>query len=163
MINEQKEPNGAIIDKTRKYRYLLWRTWDDTKSYASFILLNPSKANKNKSDLTVDKCLAFAQKWELGGIEIVNLFAYRSPKKEILKTISDPIGPENDRYILESVKNASLVVAGWGNDGLYLNRDQEVMNLVKDHCILYCLLKNKSGCPTHPRDLSINLQLSKFE
>ena len=39
--------NTAKLSECRKYRYALWRTWDDSKPYVMFVGLNPSTADEN--------------------------------------------------------------------------------------------------------------------
>ena len=75
-----------------------------------------------------------------GWLEMVNLFAIRSTDSNQLKIVSDPIGQQNDEYIMNAVRDASLVVIAWGENGDYLNRDKEVMNLLsKTNILVYCL------------------------
>lgn len=45
--------NGAIFSDDRKYRYVLWRSWDNEKPRVMFIGLNPSTANESTDDLRV--------------------------------------------------------------------------------------------------------------
>ncbi len=48
---------------------------------------------------------------------VTNLFAVRYRYPQILSTHRDPIGPENDLFLLPTVKQAHMVVAIWGNQG----------------------------------------------
>lgn len=68
---------GAQFSQCRKYRYALWRTWDDD-SHITFIGLNPSTADETEDDPTIRRCIAYAKKWEFGGINMLNLFAFRA-------------------------------------------------------------------------------------
>ena len=82
---------------------------------------------------------------------MVNLFSYRATKFDVLKEINNPIGEGNDEYILKAVKNASLVVIAWGENGDYQNRNREVLKLLTDANISYqCLEVLKCGQPKHP-------------
>ena len=45
--------SGADFSPCRKYRYKLWRIWDETLPLAMFIGLNPSTADEVKDDNTV--------------------------------------------------------------------------------------------------------------
>ena len=40
----------AKFSACRKYRYALWRNWDESKPYAMIIGLNPSTADENEND-----------------------------------------------------------------------------------------------------------------
>lgn len=153
----------AYIDSTKKYRYLLTRKWDTKKPDVTFIMLNPSTADAFEDDPTIINCCKLSKEWGLGGIEVINLFAYRSSKPDELKKALDPIGPENNEHIIKAIKSSSLTIAAWGNHGTFLNRDKEVIDLVNNYCDLYCLLVNKTGCPTHPKNLSVDIKPVKFK
>jgi hypothetical protein len=140
---------GADIDNTEKYRYSLWRSWDDTKPRALFIMLNPSTADANEDDPTVRRCIGFARDWKYGSIEVVNLFAYRATDPSELLRAADPIGPKNDTYIQQGLSRSSLVILAWGTKGTLKGRDREVISAVKSF-EPHCLEKTKDGHPKHP-------------
>ena len=150
---------GAILSECRRYRYALWRIWDKSVSYAVFIALNPSTADETNDDRTVDRCIGFASSWGYGGVYVANLFAYRSPNRRILKIVEDPVGKDNDKWLVRLSQKAGIVVAAWGNDGTYMNRDKEVLAMLPD---LYYLALNKSGQPAHPLYLKGNLKPIPF-
>jgi hypothetical protein len=147
---------GAIIDESGIYRYLLWRTWDKSKERVTFIMLNPSTADHNIDDATIRRCVGFAQSWGFGGIEVVNLFAYRATHPEVLKMCNDPIGPENDEYISISATRSGKVVAAWGTNGNFRNRNKAVLKSLGE---VYCIDVSKDGHPKHPLYLKSELQL----
>lgn len=68
----------AILSEDRKYRYILSRTWDETKPTVLFIGLNPSTADEKTDDPTIRKCINYAKCWGYGKILMANLFAFRS-------------------------------------------------------------------------------------
>jgi hypothetical protein len=41
---------------------------------------------------------------------MLNLFAYRATDPRVLRTVADPVGPDNDRHLLEVCRRAALVV-----------------------------------------------------
>lgn len=137
----------AAISTCRKYRYALWRIWDESKPNAMFIGLNPSTANEIDDDPTIKRCIGFAKSWGYGGLCMGNLFAFRATKPSDMFAASNPIGPENDKWLIDLSKNAGIVIASWGNDGCYLKRSTVVMRLIPN---LYCLKINKTGEPAHP-------------
>ena len=47
----------AILSEDRKYRYILSRTWDETKPAVLFIGLNPSTADEKTDDLQFESVL----------------------------------------------------------------------------------------------------------
>lgn len=137
----------AIISKDKIYRYKLSRTWDSTKPTILFIGLNPSIANENVDDPTITRCINFAKDWGYGTLLMANLFAFRSTYPKDIYLIDDPIGKDNDHYLLECVTQSDLIVACWGNNGTYMNREKVITELIPN---LYCLQKNKNGTPHHP-------------
>ena len=149
----------ANISKDKIYRYTLSRTWDSTKPTVLFIGLNPSIADENVDDPTVTRCINFAKDWGYGTLLMANLFAYRSTYPKEIYLIDDPIGKDNDYYLLECVKQSDLIMACWGNNGTYMGREKIIKELVPN---LYCLQKNKNGTPHHPLRLPRNINPIPF-
>ncbi|MBS4898415.1 MAG: DUF1643 domain-containing protein [Streptococcus sp.] len=137
----------ANISEDKIYRYTLSRTWDSTKPTVLFIGLNPSIADENIDDPTITRCINFAKDWGYGTLLMANLFAFRSTYPKEIYLIDDPIGKDNDYYLLECVKQSDLIIACWGNNGTYMDREKIIKELVPN---LYCLQKNKNGTPHHP-------------
>jgi len=73
---------NAILDKNRKYRYMLKRQWGERNNFINFVLLNPSTANETVDDPTIKACVKFSQNLGYDGFYVTNLFAFRtkSPK-----------------------------------------------------------------------------------
>lgn len=144
---------GAII--VEDYRYHLWRSWNVGQlGRLCFVMLNPSTADALKNDATIRKCMGFAVALGYGGIDVVNLFAYRATDPAVLKRAAasgqNVIGPENDTFIRLVAAGSRLVIAAWGNDGSLQGRDQAVRQLLQPQR-LYCLNEvNKTGQPKHP-------------
>jgi hypothetical protein len=95
------------------YRYSLVREWSDA-GRAVWVMLNPSTADETTDDPTIAKITKFSRAWACGSLEVVNLFACRATDPKALKTISDPVGPENDKHIAEALDRADVVIAAWG-------------------------------------------------
>ncbi len=147
--------NTAKLSKDRKYRYALWRTWDESKSYVMFVGVNPSTADEEVDDRTLTRCINFAKSWGYGGVCMANLFAFRATDPADMKASKDPIGRENDKWLKKLAKGAALVIAAWGNNGSYLGRSNQVGKLILN---LHCLKLNKSGEPAHPLYQAANRQ-----
>ncbi|MDJ0680944.1 MAG: DUF1643 domain-containing protein [Xenococcaceae cyanobacterium MO_167.B52] len=139
---------GAVI--IGNYRYLLWREWDSDSKTVSFIMLNPSRADASLNDPTITRCINFANSWGYGRLEVVNLFAYRTSQPSLLKQVAEPIGKDNDSYILKTAHNSDQVILAWGNHGAWQKQDLYVLQLLKNHTHLYCFGVTKKGCPRHP-------------
>ena len=149
---------GALFSPDRVYRYTLTRVWDAEKARVCFILLNPSTANEKQDDPTIRHCIAFAKSWGNGGIEIVNLFAYRSTNPNVLRSVPDPFGPLNLEHILAVTAATPLIICGWGRKPPF-EHDKHVLGLLRARKRpVYALKVNLSdGSPSHPLYLRGNL------
>ena len=146
---------AAEFSACRKYRFALWRTWDEKKPYALIIGLNPSTADEIKNDPTITRCINFAKSWGYGGVCVANLFAYRATIPKDMMRVKKPIGTENDAWLSQLAKNAGIVVAAWGNDGSHLGRAEEIKKMLPN---LHYIKMNKSGEPAHPLYLRSELK-----
>ena len=149
----------AIISACGKYRYALWRIWDDNRPLVMFLCLNPSTADAVNDDRTIGRCISFAQSWRYGGLSVGNLFALRATKREDLWQSNDPIGTENDQWLRELRDKAQVVIAAWGDDGGFQDRDRAAVTMFP---ALHCLKLSAKGNPRHPLYLSGNLKPVKF-
>lgn len=138
---------SAVISRCTLYRYELRRVWDSSKPAVLIIGLNPSRADAFEEDNTSRVCINYAKRWGYGSLLLGNLFAYRTPDRSVVRAIADPIGAENDRYLLRLQAEAALVVCAWTDDGAFRNRDQEVLSFLRNP---HCIAKLKSGRPGHP-------------
>lgn len=147
LIEDGRTSAGAVFSQDRKYRYRLWRIWDESKPVCAFIMLNPSTADEFVLDPTVRKCVAYAKKWGYGALEVGNIFALKSTSPALLYSEPDPVGPLNDANLMDISHSASLVVAAWGVHGEYRNRGAQVRTMIPD---MHCLSLTKGGQPGHP-------------
>jgi len=141
---------GALFDPSRRYRYRLWRTWDEARARVLFVMLNPSTADAFRLDPTVRRCLGFARRWGLGGLDVANLFALRASDPERLYRTRDPVGPENDRHLEELASRARLVVLAWGTHGVHLGRGAQVFRALSTLGPVHALRLTRDGHPGHP-------------
>jgi len=154
---------GAFFSKDKKYRYLLTRSWDKTKPSCCFICINPSKANDTDNDNTVTSCINKAKDLGFGSIEMVNLFGLVDTNRDLLYEIKDPVGPENDKYLKNSVNRCDKIIVAWGNGGNYMNRDMVILEILKKSGkTISCLAKNDGGQPRHPGRMGIVKNLIKY-
>jgi hypothetical protein len=151
---------GAELSPCRRYRYALWRIWDESKPAVMFIGLNPSTADETTDDPTLIRCINFAKSWGYGGVYTANLFAYRATLPKDLLKRKRVVGKDNNYWLRTLANHSELVIAAWGNDGKYLNRAQEVKKLIQP---LHYLKMNKSGEPAHPLYLKANLKPVLFD
>ena len=141
---------GVVFDVSGRYRYSLWRAWSAYHPRIAFVLLNPSTADEQRNDPTIRRCMGFARAWNFGSMEVVNLFAYRATDYRELFKVNDPIGEENNRFLMQAVERCSTVVLGWGAKGPLLGRDRQVISLFAGLKDVYCLGITKDGQPRHP-------------
>lgn len=164
----------------RKYRYTLWRQFEvsfdmfdgcndgergyNPDAYVQFIGLNPSTADETNDDPTIRRCINFAKYWGFRALCMTNIFAWRDTLPESMKLAAEPIGPDNDKWLLEIAKNAGLVIAAWGKHGLFMNRGLAVKAMFNKAGIkVHCLRQNADGSPQHPLYLPGNLKPIPFD
>lgn len=153
---------GADISPDGMYRYRLWRLWGQGP-LLGFIGLNPSTADAQIDDPTIRKCVGFARRAGFGGIEVCNLFAFRSRWPRALGEAADPVGPDNDSFLLAMAGRVAACVACWGNHGGLWGRDAVVEALLLSRRIqLKCLAVTAKGKPSHPLMLPYSARLTDF-
>jgi len=143
-------PTAApIFSPCRRYRYTLSRSINTGGKQVLFVMLNPSTADEVQNDPTIRRCIRFAQREGGSILNVVNLFAWRSTDPGVLGEVLDPIGPDNDRHIVEAATKSSLIVCAWGVHGAFMQRGKAVQQLLADRP-LYALGFTKDGAPRHP-------------
>jgi hypothetical protein len=144
---DSKLKSSAVFSRDRVFRYELIRQWDKSKPMLHISGLNPSTADEIKNDPTVRREIGFAMDMGFGGLRKTNAFAFRATDPEIMKSKKDPIGPENDRYILKAARSCGMSIAAWGIHGNHRDRDRHLLMLPIDW---YCFGITKDGHPRHP-------------
>ena len=139
--------SNAKLSKDRKYRYALWRIWEESRPKVMFIGLNPSTADETEDDPTIRRCIGFARSWGYGGLIMANLFGFRATQPKDLMLAKDPIGPRNNRWLHSLSNEARIIIGAWGNGGSFLGRGENIMSKFKN---LYVLKRTLSGHPVHP-------------
>lgn len=147
----------ASFSPCRTWRYGLSRVWDSRKQVVMFIGLNPSSADETQDDPTIRRCIRYAYDWGYGGLVMMNLFAFRATDPQDMKAAAAPVGPENNKRLLEISKHRAvgIVIAGWGAHGAFLDREKTIKELIQP---LHCLSITKDGHPGHPLYLKKDLK-----
>lgn len=153
---------GAVISDCGKYRYQLWRIWDDSKPKVLFLMLNPSTADSEQNDPTIIRCINFAKSWEYGGLYVGNLFAYRSTDPKGLLKPFDPVGKHNDYHITIMSEKCEIAVCAWGNFDIVKNMRADHNPIYHVKVPLYYLELSVNGTPKHPLYLKSNLKPIKY-
>lgn len=162
-MNEQPTA-GAEISACGLYRYRLWRDWTAGRRLR-FFMLNPSTAGATDDDPTIRKCIGFARRLSWGGIDVINLFALRSTDPKALPFHPNPIGPDNDAAIAESLSGAGLVICAWGNlpSKEFRPRVAAVLEKLARHSDqVLCLGRTRDGAPRHPARLAYATPLETY-
>ena len=149
---------GAHISECGKYRYSLTRDWDSTKPFVMFIGINPNTADDKIDNPTITRLIGFAKDSGYGGMIVTNLFAYRSPKPEVLLHVEDPVGPNNEAAITAGSLQCKDIVFMWG-DSPHLGRANKIIETFPD---ALCFGRSKKGNPKHPLYLKTGTGLEKF-
>lgn len=141
--------NGADFSNCRKYRYALWRIWDEAKPLAMFIGLNPSTANESDNDPTVKSVGRICKHNGYGGFYMMNCFPYISTDPAKLK---DGLTLDTNTKNIEKLKEIGYackdVVFAWGS---FKEVDEYTSGLL---AYLFpnakALYINQNGSPKHP-------------
>jgi len=113
----------ALLSPCGRYRWVLGRTWDQTRPPLAVVALNPSTADGRQDDPTVRRLIGFSRSWGFGGLRLANLYALRTPHPSVLRAAPEPVGASNDAWIAHVLQGAGLCLAAWGNDGLGARAD----------------------------------------
>lgn len=143
---------GAEFSPCGKYRYKLWRIWNDELPKAMCIGLNPSTANANKNDATINNLIRILSTLGYGGFYMMNLFAWISSKPEDLFSCRDPIG-ENENKLKEVEAICNDVIVCWGN---FKQAGKRINEVLPNYPNAKCFGFNKNGTPFHPLALMYN-------
>lgn len=144
-------PSVAVYSDCERYRYLLTRVWNPEGRRALFIMLNPSTATEVQNDPTVERCERRARALGFGAFRVTNIFAFRATDPRVMRAAADPVGPENDAAILQSLPWADQVICAWGTHGAHLDRGRQVEGLLRHAgAALWHLGLTQGGAPKHP-------------
>jgi len=154
---------GCCFSDCREYRYTLWRCWGPQwpLHYCMFIGLNPSTADENEDDPTIRRCKAFAHREGFQSMVMTNLFAYRATDPKVMKAQINAVGDMNDQALLETAKDAGLIIAAWGTHGGHDKRDVVVRQMLENRG-LKCLGTTQQGFPKHPLYLRADAPLLTY-
>ena len=135
-----------VTSKCQNYQYFrLYAINEEAKNPLGIVGLNPSVI-KNGKNSTVSILSQIALREGYDSLIITNLYGYITPNPKDLKTIDDPVGPDNDVWINDMVKTCDKVLCIWGN-----NPDKERVNKILPTIKkkAYTIGLTKSGQPRH--------------
>lgn len=146
---------SATFSPCRTWRYVLERSWEDSRPPLVAGFLNPSTADEAKNDPTVERTERRAVMLGFGSLLLWNAFAFRATDPRDMKVAVDPIGPDNDVHITRLMRIArdrgGMMLVGWGVDGGFMGRAQQIATLARIAGVqLHCLGVTNCGQPRHP-------------
>lgn len=139
--------NNAVFSVTKHRRYALWRTWDPSYPKLLFIGINPSTADGEKNDPTINRLTTIPKGWGYGGLMIANLSSKISSNPKEVREVRDSFLIEDD-YIKWMKGQCEDTVVMWGNEGKrFMNRINQIKAIIPEP---YCFYQNANGHPRHP-------------
>lgn len=80
-----------------------------------------------------------------------------------MKRSPEPVGEENDEWLLRTANMSEIIVCAWGVHGVYRERDREVWCLLRKRGhALWTFGLTKEGHPKHPLYLRSDTSLERF-
>lgn len=159
---EPETLRGATFSDGRVYRYSLFRRWGNADRMVNFLMLNPSTADAETNDPTIERCERRTRKLGYGGLVVTNLFAFRATDPKDMLRAYEPVGPDNDDAILEHANRAALIICGWGKDGVHRGRAYAVCKLLERYDLHALRISDKTGQPWHPLYVGYDVLPSTF-
>lgn len=146
-----------------EFRYLLWRRISEqgTRRIA-FVMLNPSTADAVRDDPTLRRCISFARMWGFASLLVCNLFALRATRPTALLRVEDPVGTDNDAWLLRVGASVDMVVAAWGAAAVAEHRSASVLALLSERHDVHTLGFTASGAPRHPLYVPTSAELVPY-
>lgn len=100
-------------------------------------------------------------------MSVGNLFAFRASDVTRLKSVKDPVGPQNDRALDRILRDADIHIVAWGTasklPASLRGRWKNVLELANRRGVtLYCFGTTKDGHPAHPLLLPYSLKLTPW-
>lgn len=147
---------AATISPCGRYRTHLVRRWEFGRDRLIVCMLNPSRADADIDDPTILTLIHFARAWGCGGIEVINLRAWRTSSPRELYAVEadgiDTIGPGNEAAWRDMRTYAHCnnlpILAAWGNNAL--PADVARFATFFDGITLISLGTTQAGAPMHP-------------
>lgn len=151
--------SGAQISPCEKYRFSLWRVWDETLPHVAFVGLNPSTADATKDDPTIRRCRGFAMSHGYGAMTMLNLWAFRATDPKKLPTMVTNEEEINADTVGRVGGQVARVVAAWGAHPKAALRVKAILPLVPEW---WCIARTKGGEPGHPLYLPAASVMRRF-
>ena len=159
---------SAILSQCRRYRFLLSRVVNEEKGliYAYFGI-NPSTADESIDDATVCRWKGFTLRNSGSKFYVGNVFAYRATDVNELKSVDDPVGANNMKYLRGIIECSDILVPCWGAKAklpkeLRSHLDSVLNLLLSSDKPVMCFGKTSAGDPRHPLMLPYSTKLEHW-
>ena len=144
--------SNCFISKNKQYRWSLSFKISQSKKEIIFIGLNPSLSDTLFVDNTTKKIIKISKNNGYGKVNILNLFALISSDPSKLFIHKKPVGYLNNHFICEKLEywsktNNCHLWLGWGNKGIFLDRNKKVSRIIIK---FYSLKKDNFDKPLGP-------------
>ena len=147
---------GGVVDTylysaNGDYRWRFDRRWGDGPSL-TWVGLNPGTGDRDgTSRPTLRRMMNVSAQEGYCGLSVVNLFGLRAARPDALRTVEDPVGPDNDVVLAAttSAGRTDRTAVCWGAGGRWRGRGWHVAR----HLIttpMFCLGVTAAGEPRHP-------------
>lgn len=163
----------AVFTRGWRHRLLLDRWLTPTAGprspgrVATFVMLNPSRADAEENDSTIRRCIGYAQALGADTLRVRNLHTFAATKPAVLlarRPGTTGADAENDALILDAARSAAWTIAAWGADGAAWDRGAAVEALLRTAGVrLFALKILVGGHQGHPLYLPGHLRPQPWE
>jgi hypothetical protein len=102
-------------------------------------MLNPSTADDEYNDQTINRVIQFSTSFGFGGFYVGNLFSYIATKpKEMIEWVkfTSPQSQQvwkkkNDNALIEMVGESKMIIFAWGSNGGHPVLQQRALEIIK--------------------------------
>ena len=161
---ENMEPNLCKPKKNESYRHLLGRMG---KEPLVAICMNPSAANMEYSDRTINRIIKVSEKLGYDGWIIANLYPERATRASKLGAYNNKQQKKNIKIIMKFLKCNGIkeVWGAWGNlnySVLTKSKEKLLSELKKADIKIYTFAAlTKKGEPVHPLNRVVKQDFSR--
>lgn len=161
--------NGALFNERRTHRQRLWRIWEETIPQLVVVGMNPSQADENTNDRTVEQCEQRARMRGYGGLLMLNMLDVIETDSRKLDgmTAEQRCTAMNAAELVAALDNAAArradILCAWGGSGQrYGQVDWFKAEAAQRNVTLFCLTRNADGSPHHPLYLPYDMDFEWF-
>jgi hypothetical protein len=151
---------GSQLSPCGAYRYSLTFGWVRAREQLQLLtvcIMHPSMTDGQYDDPVVNKCISLAMRNGYNGLRIVALYARRVAQAADLRTLADPIGPDNQEALETALAGPGAFVCAWGQLRWGGAAQPEAVGrfvTTARQTALSCFGKHTDGTPRSPMHIS---------